>query len=92
MALRLTGWNLYVKDGNRTRNFTVAEPERAKSENLVLARVPGATVIYGNVLPNEVMAFLKDTLGAVREWVSIDGQPIQSPEEKIEALKNAPRT
>jgi hypothetical protein len=90
---KLTGWNLWIKDGKRTRNFSVAEPDRAKAEKLVLERAPGATVSYGNVLLNQVMVFLGAKTGQIFEWFSAEpGQPIKSPLEKIEAAKNASRT
>ncbi len=89
----LTGWAIWVQDGEHYRQFSVAEPDKAQAEALALARAPGSTVVSGNVLPNGVMRFLNATRGQTLEWFSGEpGGEIEPPPVRIEKMKNADRT
>lgn len=67
------GWQIWVQDGERLRQFTVAESDFKKAEAVAIAQVQGASQCYSyHEMSAQVIQFLGLPPGKSMEWVPGD--------------------
>jgi hypothetical protein len=89
----LTGWNFWLKEGDRYRHFSVAENDRAEAEKIALARAPNAEIVSQNELPHSVIQFLKTKRGQMLEWFPADpSEPSEPPSVKARKARHTDRS
>jgi hypothetical protein len=70
------GWQFWVEDGARVRQFMVAEPDEIKARQCLRKNQPKGQILSRKIVPENVIQILKMKPGELCEWVA-------STEDKI---------
>jgi len=64
------GWQFWVEDGDRVRQFMVAEPDEIKARQCLRKNQPKGQILSRKIVPENVIQILKMKPGERCEWVA----------------------
>jgi len=76
------GWQFWVEDGDRVRQFVVAEPDEIKARQCLRKNQPKGQILSRKIVPENVIQILRMKPGELCEWVaSTEGKivPVETP-------------
>jgi len=76
------GWQFWVEDGDRVRQFMVAEPDEIKARQCLRKNQPKGQILSRKIVPENVIQILRMKPGELCEWVaSTEGKivPVETP-------------
>jgi hypothetical protein len=76
------GWQFWLEDGDRLRQFMVAEPDEIKARECLRKTQPKGKILSRKIVPENVIQILKMKPGELCEWVpSTQGDivPVEMP-------------
>jgi len=76
------GWQFWVEDGDRVRQFVVAEPDEIKARQCLRKNQPKGQILSRKIVPENVIQILKMKPGELCEWVASTEDnivPVETP-------------
>ena len=76
------GWQFWVEDGDRVRQFMVAEPDEIKARQCLRKNQPKGQILSRKIVPENVIQILRMKPGELCEWVASiqsDVTPVGTP-------------
>jgi hypothetical protein len=76
------GWQFWLEDSGRVRQFMVAEPDEIKAREWLRKKQPKGNILSRKMVPEIVIQILKMNPGELCEWVAStesDVIPVETP-------------
>jgi hypothetical protein len=76
------GWQFWLEESGRVRQFMVADRDEIKARELLRKKQAKGTILSRKLVPENVIQILKMKPGELCEWVAIDESaiiPLETP-------------
>ena len=64
------GWQFWLEDGDRVRQFVIAEPDEIKARQCLRKDHPNGKILSRKIVPESVIQILEMKPGELCEWVA----------------------
>jgi hypothetical protein len=64
------GWQFWLEDGGRVRQFMVAEPDEVKARQCLRKNQPQGKILSRKIVPENIIQILRMKPGELCEWVA----------------------
>ena len=69
------GWQFWLEDHGRVRQFMVAEADEIKARKLLRERLQNEKILSRKMVPRDIIQMLNMKPGELSEWVAADKSP-----------------
>jgi hypothetical protein len=81
------GWQFWLEDHGRVRQFMVAEADEIKARKLLRGRLQNEKILSRKMVPQDIIQMLNMKPGEISEWVAAEESPIVPSDAGAEGEK-----